>query len=106
MDRMIKKFYIAVICFIMINGAALGQDAILTGTVADTEGQVMQFVNLAVKGTSGGATTGKDGRFGIPVPAGKEVTILFSFVGYETDSIVVNLRPGERKEVSLKMKQT
>lgn len=91
--------------FFLTAFCVIGQEAVLTGRVTDAEGASMQFVNLAVKGTTTGATTGRDGRFELSVPAGQEVTVLFSFVGFETDSVTVNLKPGERKAIDLTLKQ-
>lgn len=85
--------------------SAMGQDATVSGTVTDPDGQVMQFVNVAVKGTPAGTTTGKNGAFELTVPAGREITLLFSFVGFNTDSLVLNLKPGERREVPVTLKQ-
>ena len=86
-------------------GTLFGQEATLTGTVTDTDGQPMQFVNLAIKGTSTGTTSGQGGRFELNIPANADVTVMFSFVGYENDSLVVNLRPGEKKEVLITLGQ-
>jgi hypothetical protein len=85
--------------------SAMGQDATVSGTVTDPDDQVMQFVNVAVKGTPAGTTTGKNGAFELTVPAGREITLLFSFVGFNTDSLVLNLKPGERREVPVTLKQ-
>ncbi len=74
------------------------ETAILTGSVTlQGSDAPQQYVNVAVKGTSTGTTTGKDSHFTLSVPANKDLIILFSFVGCETDSVMVHLRPGERK---------
>ena len=85
--------------------SAKGQDATVSGTVTDPDGQVMQFVNVAVKGTPSGTTTGRNGAFEMKIPAGREVVLLFSFVGFNTDSLVLNLQPGERREIPVTLKQ-
>jgi len=72
--------------------ATLSGMVTLSGSMAS-----QQFVNVAIKGTTSGTTTGKDGRFVLSVPANKELVILWSFVGYETDSAVIKLKPGEQK---------
>lgn len=77
------------------------QTGTLTGSVTLSGSSApQQFVNLAIKGMSAGTTTGKDGRFVLNVPANKEVVILFSFVGYETDSVTVHLKPGETRTLN------
>lgn len=85
--------------------ASLAQQAVVFGTVTSNEEMEFQFVNVAVKGTSAGTTTSRNGHYELKIPAGQDVVLLFSYIGYETDSITVNLKPGERKEVSRVMKQ-
>ena len=88
------------------NFAQQGQGtATLTGSVTLTGSATpQQFVNLAVKGTNTGTTTGKDGRFTLAVPANQQLVILFSFVGYETDSVVIFLQSGEHRILNRTLK--
>jgi hypothetical protein len=86
--------------FLLSFGVARAQQGTLTGIVRDDAGVPLEFVNLAVRGTSGGTTSSKDGRFILKIPAGHQVTILISFVGFETDSLQVTLKPGETREVN------
>ncbi|MBD0353105.1 MAG: carboxypeptidase-like regulatory domain-containing protein, partial [Flavisolibacter sp.] len=51
----------------------------VTGRVTDDKGEALSGVSVVVKGESGGATTTKEGRYSISVPAGKD-TLVFSFV--------------------------
>ncbi|MEI6455366.1 MAG: TonB-dependent receptor [bacterium] len=85
---------------------SLAQEATLSGRIQGREEEPVQFVNLAVKGTTLGTSTGKDGSFTLNVPADRPVTILISFVGYQDDSCTVNLAPGEKKELNFTLKQT
>ncbi len=98
-----KLLHIPVLLLSLLSPAIYAQQetATLTGLVTlsgSTTGQ--QFVNLAVKGSTTGSTTGKDGRFVLAVPANKALLILFSFVGYETDSVSIRLKPGEHRELN------
>ncbi len=85
--------------------ASVAQQAVVFGTVTSNEEMEFQFVNVAVKGTSTGTNTGRNGQYELKVTAGKDIVLLFSYIGYETDSITVNLKPGERKEISRVMRQ-
>ena len=95
-----KLFTISVCLFSLLSNAIFAQQetATLTGSVSFS-GSItsQQFVNLAIKGTNVGTTTDKDGHFSLNVPANKPLVILFSFVGYVTDSVSVQLKPGENK---------
>jgi len=95
----LKRTLFSLILLLIPALCAMAQQGILTGTILGEENQPLQFVNIAVNGTTAGVTTGKDGRFELAVPAGREVTILFSFIGYETDSLTLLLKEGEKKTV-------
>ncbi|UII20090.1 TonB-dependent receptor [Fulvivirga ligni] len=58
----------------------------VTITVKDENGSPLIGVNVFIKGTSQGGTTGVDGSVNINVPEGS--TIVLSYVGYVTEEIV------------------
>ena len=92
--------FIPVLLLSFLNLALFAQEekATLTGSVTLSGSASSQpLVNVAIKGSSTGTTTGHDGRFVFTVPANKLLVILFSYVGYETDSVVIRLDPGEHK---------
>ncbi len=60
---------------------------IVTGTVTDESGAPLPFVNIIEKGTSTGTTSDEQGNYTIAVDA--NATLIFSFVGFETQEIVV-----------------
>ncbi|WP_111631444.1 SusC/RagA family TonB-linked outer membrane protein [Larkinella arboricola] len=61
----------------------------ISGRVTDQEtGQGIPGVNVLVKGTAQGASTNVDGNYQINVP-NASTTLVFSFVGYVTQEIVV-----------------
>ena len=57
---------------------------LMTGTVKDTEGEVLPGVNIYVRETKGGSVTDSEGNFTLSVPRGKSITIDFSYVGMKT----------------------
>lgn len=57
---------------------------LMTGTVRDTEGEVLPGVNIYVRETKGGSVTDSEGHFTLSVPRGKSITIDFSYVGMKT----------------------
>ena len=60
----------------------------VTGTVKDKMGEVLPGVNILVKGTSQGTSTDAEGKFQIQV-AGSNSILVFSFVGYASQEVVV-----------------
>jgi len=84
----------------------LGQKGTVSGTMTTMEGgklQPMPFVNVAIKGTSIGATTDLDGRFSFTMDPGTYV-LQVSFVGYEPVErpITVSANTTTRTDLELK----
>lgn len=68
--------------------AALAQQITVTGTVTMETGETVPGTTILEKGTTNGAITDIDGNYTISV-SGSESVLVFSFVGYETQEIVV-----------------
>ena len=96
----IKHLLTAVLLVIAVPLAAQ-HDAHLTGHVIDEKtGEHLAFVNVQLKGTNIGTVTDESGHYLLKdLPLGKQ-TIVFSFVGYETEELPVTIV--ENKTVELK----
>lgn len=71
----------------------------VSGTVTDAEtSEPMPGVNIAVKGTTTGTSTGSDGTYSLGVPSLQD-TLIFSFVGYRTLEVPIN----GRTEISISL---
>src|SRR5258705_10710294 len=81
------RSYFAV--FLMLGAVtAFAQQKTVTGKVTSTEvGSGIPGVNIVQKGTSNGTVTDATGSFKINVD--DNATLLFSFIGYKTQEIVV-----------------
>ncbi|MBU2900536.1 SusC/RagA family TonB-linked outer membrane protein [Maribacter dokdonensis] len=64
----------------------------ITGTVKDTDGNTIPYVNIVLSGTLNGTTTNENGIYTIDVPE-LSGTLEFSVLGYETKIITINNRP-------------
>jgi hypothetical protein len=85
--------------YILLVPEIRAQQGVVFGTVIGSDNLPLQFVNIAIKGTTTGASTDKNGRFELSVPANQDLVILFSFIGYAADSALVNLEQNERREL-------
>ncbi len=61
----------------------------INGIVVDKKGVPLPGVTVILKGTNTGVSTGKDGKFKITVPSGKNI-IIFSFVGMKTKEVKID----------------
>ncbi len=64
-------------------------DRQLSGTVTDENKAGLPGVSVVLKGTQRGTTTNAEGQFQIEVPDAGSSTVVFSFVGYVSQEVVV-----------------
>lgn len=88
------------ICFsgLLSANSSLAQGTGITGQVNDENGNSLPGVSVLEKGTTNGTITDIDGKYALEV-ANSNSTIIFSYVGYVTEEIVV----GNRTSIDLAM---
>lgn len=97
--KQIGIFFISVFLFTWVQVQAnssqqrtQSNDHTVTGVVTDaSSGNLMPGVNISVKGTTTGTTTGEDGSYELVVPSPSD-TLVFSFVGYKSKEVAINGR--------------
>ena len=77
-------------------------DIVLSGRVTGTSKEPLEGVSVTVKGTQTGTTTNADGRFQLSLPSASNVELVFSFVGYEIQTVKV----GSQSIINIVMIQT
>ncbi|MDK2841984.1 MAG: hypothetical protein PWQ17_1489 [Anaerophaga sp.] len=73
----------------------------VNGSVTDTQGEPVPGVTVLEQGTQNGVITDVDGNYNIEV-TGEESVLVFSFVGMETQEIVVD----DQREINVVMQET
>lgn len=82
-----KRLLFLVLCMSIV-ASVFGQEISVSGVVTDAaSGFPLPGVNILEKGTTNGTITDLDGNFSITV--GSDATLVFSFVGYLTQGIIV-----------------
>jgi TonB-linked SusC/RagA family outer membrane protein len=76
----------------------------LTGKVSSETGELLIGVSIKIKDTDKGAISNNDGNFSIEVPVGQPNTLVFSYVGYEDQSLIYTLKEGETPSVNVILK--
>lgn len=95
------------LCFLLLAlpSALSGQtQRNVRGLVTNEKGELLIGVNVSVKGTPAGVTTGENGRYQLAVP-GNGTTLVFSFVGYAPQEIPINNRNTIDVQLSVSAKQ-
>ncbi|MCO5231589.1 MAG: TonB-dependent receptor [Chitinophagales bacterium] len=100
-----KKILLIVMTFFGIGFQAFAQNATIQGVVKDAATQEALFgVNVIVKGTTNGSSTGFDGDFSIKVHAGTHL-LSISYLGYQTKEVSVNIGAGETKKIDVLLEE-
>ncbi|MCG8322642.1 MAG: TonB-dependent receptor [Cytophagales bacterium] len=87
-----------VLIFYFITPFAYAQERTVSGTVTDSNGGPLPGVSILIEGTSRGTTSDADGNYSLAVPD-TESTLIFSFVGYTTERMVV----GNQSEINISL---
>ena len=83
------------------------ETAVVFGRIVDDANQHgIMNANISPKGLPGGTISDKKGDFELQIPAGKKITLYFTYIGFETETIDLFLKPGERKEIRQTLTQT
>jgi iron complex outermembrane receptor protein len=91
--RIMKKHYLLLKVLFLVLGLAIGSQGFaqgikVTGKVTDaSDGKTIPGVTILVQNTTTGTITDIDGRYSLTVDPG--TTLVFSFVGYNTQEVLV-----------------
>ncbi len=97
-------FYCSTLLFLLINASVFSQTATIFGAVKDTVGKPLISVNVSIIGTPGGTTTNEEGVYSLSIPAEKQVTVAFSFIGLQTRKVRLKLVPDQKYELNYTLK--
>lgn len=97
MKKLIAMTTIALICGFTVNLKTVTE---VSGVVLDNfNNQPLANVNIAVKGTDVGTTTGKDGKYSISIPENQGI-LIFNLLNYKEQQVLVN---SKNKNLLIKM---
>jgi hypothetical protein len=98
------KSVIIILFVLLFPVILLGQKARVEGRVTDSTNKPIELVNVAVLGEKKGTTTDYQGRYELDVPAGKEITLAYSFIGFADKRIQLTMQENETREVDVNLK--
>ena len=78
-----------------------GNAQMISGLVTDKDGSSLPGVNVFIKNTTLGTTTNTEGKFSLNYSDTYPVEIIFSYVGYQQDTLRLKTAPSEPIQVML-----
>lgn len=79
------------------------EEKVVKGRVVDSRNQPLPGVTIVLKGVTMGTVTDADGRFSMKVPRGKDIVLVISFMGMETQEVPV--AKDHTKELSIHLRE-
>jgi hypothetical protein len=95
----LKKLIFA-LAVILGNSVFAQQVGMISGKVSDEKNQPVELVSVSIFGYPGGVTTSADGSYSLEVPAAKTLKIVYSFIGFRSDTAIVKVNAGEKLRVN------
>jgi len=101
----LRRFIAIIIVLIFLSISAFGQDnAVVYGTIRLSNNKPIELAEIFLAGYPGGTTTDKNGKYEFVVPANKQLTIYFNYLGYKRVDKKIRLKTGERKLINITLK--
>ena len=91
---MLRSIVVLILVF-TINLVNAQKSAVISGIVSDKDGNPKESVNIGILGLPVGTSSGQDGSYKLSVPSDTDIVIVFSFIGFGSEKVQVNLAPGE-----------
>ncbi|MDQ7817371.1 MAG: TonB-dependent receptor [Melioribacteraceae bacterium] len=105
MKLSILNFFLSLFLLISISSNLLAQTGNVSGVVTDaTDRSPLLGANIIVSGTSIGTTTDRDGKYRLVRLNEGRTLILFMYLGYDTDSVWVNVASDRTVSVDVTLK--
>ena len=87
----------------MLSAFSQSNNATLRGVVRDDEGTPLDMVNIGLKNYPLGTSSNREGKFLLRIPAGKQIVVIFSSLGYApfSDTIFAGSEENVYREIVL-----
>lgn len=82
------------------------QESLLRGVVRDSVGKALEAVSVSIDGQGTGSITDSRGRYEIKLTPYRDITVVFTSLGFAPERISIRLNPGEERTVDIRMKST
>jgi iron complex outermembrane receptor protein len=93
--HLLKNIVCSVLFIIAIHWAANAQTGAIKGSVQSSDGKSVPYVNVVIKASTKGTTTGEDGSYMLKNIKEGEYTLIFTYVGVQPQEKTVMVQAGQ-----------
>ncbi len=102
---MLQKKLFLYIALLFACANAWAQKAIITGIIRDERGAPLDQVVIANEATGYGSYSNAKGYYMFEMPAGKSITVIYGFPGYQMQRKTLTLASGETRTIDIRLKE-
>lgn len=100
---MLKNVYLLIILTIIFNLPTQAQYGLIKGNVTNDANEILELVNVSVKGRPLGTSTDLSGNYKLYIPSNQYVTITFSSIGYLILDTLINIQPNSELTLNINL---
>lgn len=92
--------------FLLSNSMAQqSQKALVYGKISDENGFAIPSANILIVNVQSGTSSDENGNYQLQIPVDKLLTLQFSYVGYETEEVKIQLKADQKRNLNITLFQ-
>lgn len=84
-----------------LKSMAQQEKAVVFGEITDSGKQPLELVNVSPVGSQQGTVSDAQGKYRLYLKPAENIMLKFSFIGFETRTVTIDVKPGEEKELNI-----
>ena len=105
---MTRRLYFFLSLLILGISPAFAQEhmAKISGKIIDENRQAIPLVNISIEGKAGGTSSDNHGNYSMDIPSNTSLTLIFSFIGFESEKRTLKMKSGQQKVINISLLQS
>lgn len=103
-----KKILVALSLLLLVFSNSFAQNsqtALVYGKITDENGFAIPLTNILILNGEGGNVSDENGNYQLQIQANKLLTIQFSFIGFQTEEVKIQLKSGQKRNLNITLFQ-
>lgn len=104
-----KKILVALSLILFAHSFSTAQEtqtALVYGKITDENGSAIPLTNIIILNAQEGNVSDENGNYQLQIQANKLHTLQFSFIGFQTEEVKIQLKAGQKRNLNITLFQT